>query len=125
MEKLLLFGTNDIEYIKIKQIASRMKIKCERIEPLYYCCTLGSIESGAYKNAPFSVSPSNIPPLQTSESLLVMCGFSDKRMDKLLFELRRSDTRIDFKAILTPTNKEWTISRLLLEMHREKAAYHS
>lgn len=127
MEKLLLFGTDDIEYIKIKQIVSRMKIKCERIEPLYHCCTLGSIESGLYKNAPVSVSSSSPPvsPLQASESLLVMCGFSDKRMDKLLFELRRSDTRIDFKAVLTPTNKAWTISRLLLEMHKERAAYPS
>lgn len=125
MEKILLFGTDDLEYIKIKQIASRMKIKCERIELLYHCCTLGSIESGAYKNTPISIPPSSVPPLQVSESLLVMCDFSDKRMDKLLFELRRSDTGIDFKAVLTPTNKEWTISHLLLEMHREKAAYHS
>lgn len=117
MEKILLFGTTDEEYITIRQIASRMKIAYERIDPCCHSCTLGSIESGSYKNAPAST------PLKTSESLLVMCGLSDKRMDKLLFELRRSSAKLDYKAVLTPTNKEWTVSRLLLEMRREKAAY--
>ena len=44
-------------------------------------------------------------------------------MDKLLFELRRIDAPIDYKAVLTPTNAGWTIPRLLMEMHSKKAAY--
>ena len=40
-----------------------------------------------------------------------------------LFELRRIDAPIDYKAVLTPTNAGWTIPRLLMEMHSEKAAY--
>lgn len=119
MEKILLFGTTDADSITIRQIASRMKLAYERIEPCFHSCTLGSIESGSYKNIPVSATS------ETSESLLVMCGLSDKRMDKLLFELRRSDARLDYKAVLTPTNKDWTVSHLLLELHREKAAYHS
>ena len=46
-----------------------------------------------------------------------------RRMDKLLFELRRIDAPIDYKAVLTPTNAGWTIPRLLMEMHAERAAY--
>lgn len=40
-----------------------------------------------------------------------------------LFESRRIDAPIDYKAVLTPTNAGWTIPRLLMEMHSEKAAY--
>ena len=52
-----------------------------------------------------------------------MCQLPERRMDKLLFELRRIDAPIDYKAVLTPTNAGWTIPRLLMEMHSEKAAY--
>ena len=57
------------------------------------------------------------------DRLLVMCQLPERRMDKLLFELRRIDAPIDYKAVLTPTNAGWTIPRLLMEMHSEKAAY--
>lgn len=126
MEKLLLFGTTDTEYIAIKQIASRMKIACEYIEPRYYSHTLGSIESGAHKSSPGYVPAdtfcSAAAPSQAAESLLVMCGLSDKRMDKLLFELRHSNIRLDYKAVPTPTNRSWNISRLFFDLRREKAA---
>ena len=117
MEKLLVFGVTDIEYSKIKQIASRMKLRCEHFSSSCYSCTLEQL---------LSLNEANVAAASTamhSESLLVMCDLSDKRVDKLLFELRRSDVALDYKAILTPTNRKWTVSQLLLEMRREKAAY--
>lgn len=46
------------------------------------------------------------PAVQTPPSLLILCGLRDKRLDKVLFELRRADIPIDYKAILTPSNQE-------------------
>lgn len=63
------------------------------------------------------------PAAVSRDRLLVMCQLPERRMDKLLFELRRIDAPIDYKAVLTPTNAGWTIPRLLMEMHSEKAAY--
>ncbi len=135
MEKLLVFGISDIEYNKIKQVAGRMKLRCEQFAPSDYSHTLeqllGSGSSVSSAGAPITpVAASNVPiapaagsAQSVAESLLVMCDLSDKRIDKLLFELRRSDVVLDYKAILTPTNRKWTVSQLLLEMHREKAAY--
>lgn len=116
MEKLLLFGADDAEFQKINQIASRLKLRLEQIDPAYYHLTLGEIASGSH-GQPAASSP------VLSESLLVMCHLSDKRMDKLLFELRRADAKLSYKAVLTPTNAGWTLPRLMLEMQREKAAY--
>lgn len=143
MEKLLLFGADDAEFQKINQIASRLKLHMERVDPADYALTLGEIASGSHKTASCAKSadsastsasaddasalscpqaPTSASPA-LSESLLVMCHLSDKRMDKLLFELRRADAKLSYKAVLTPTNAGWTLPRLMLEMQREKAAY--
>ena len=55
-------------------------------------------------------------------SLLLLCGLREKRLDKLLFELRREEAVVEYKAVLTPVNRTWTLRHLYLEMQREKAA---
>lgn len=57
------------------------------------------------------------------ESLLLINGLSDKRLDKLLFELRRAEVAVDYKAVLTMSNSSWTLDRLFSELRKEKAAY--
>lgn len=59
---------------------------------------------------------------QTPPSCLVLCGLRDKRLDKVLFELRRADIPIDYKAVLTPSNQEWTVPELMKELQRERQA---
>lgn len=62
------------------------------------------------------------PAAQTPPSLLILCGLRDKRLDKVLFELRRADIPVDYKAILTPSNQEWTVPELMKELQRERQA---
>lgn len=62
------------------------------------------------------------PAAQTPSSCLVLCGLRDKRLDKVLFELRRADIPIDYKAVLTPSNQEWTVPELMKELQRERQA---
>ena len=62
------------------------------------------------------------PAAPTPPSLLVLCGLRDKRLDKVLFELRRADIPVDYKAILTPSNQEWTVPELMKELQRERQA---
>ena len=147
MEKLLFFGLTDAEFQKIKPVASRLKLHCEQIPVSMYHNTLGAIASGRAvpagipasltaalgADAPAGASAvsaacgipeaGSTPAAVSRDRLLVMCQLPERRMDKLLFELRRIDAPIDYKAVLTPTNAGWTIPRLLMEMHSEKAAY--
>jgi hypothetical protein len=58
-----------------------------------------------------------------AESLIVFCDFTEKKMDKLLASLRRDQVVIDYKAVLTPTNRKWNVMRMYLEMQAEKTAY--
>uniref|UniRef100_UPI0040571F9E DUF3783 domain-containing protein n=1 Tax=Acetatifactor sp. TaxID=1872090 RepID=UPI0040571F9E len=118
MEKILLIGISEEEYRKIKQVVSRLKLAVDVVEPVYYDRTLGELAGGKYKQDASGTQTSMI-----TESLILICGLTDKRMDKLLFELRREEVSVDYKAVLTPTNKNWNVSQLLLEMRREKLAY--
>lgn len=118
MEKLLLFHLSDDDGKKTERIAARLKISFACVAGSDYHQTLEALAAGR-KNPLAAPYTGPVP----EESLLLMCGFSERRMDKLLFELRKEGVSVDFKAVLTPTNRTWTVTQLLLEMHREKAAY--
>ena len=78
----------------------------------------GTIPSGSAATE----GPVPAPAAQTPPSCLVLCGLRDKRLDKVLFELRRADIPIDYKAVLTPSNQEWTVPELMKELQRERQA---
>ena len=102
MEKLLVFHLDDNNLKKLKQITGALKMIANKTaSPLIQ---------------PFS---GKVP----AESLIVFCDFTEKKMDKLLASLRRDQVVIDYKAVLTPTNRKWNVMRTYLEMQAEKAAY--
>ena len=44
-------------------------------------------------------------------------------MDKLLFEMRTGNSEVDYKAVKTKTNSQWTITRILAQMEKESMEY--
>ncbi len=118
MEHLIAFHFNDTELLKLKQLAAILKIPFKTVETTDYYQTLGALASG--KTNPLVKPFTGEAP---AESLLLLCGFSEKRMDKLLLSLRKRQIQADYKAVLTPTNSQWNVLRLMLEMRAEKAAY--
>lgn len=118
MEKILVFHLADSHQFKLKQIAATLKIRCEFVSDSLYMQTIESLVGG--KTNPLVQPFSGEVP---EESLLLMCDFTDKKMDKLLLALRKNSIPFDYKAALTPTNQKWNVLRLLVEMRAEKAAY--
>lgn len=53
---------------------------------------------------------------------MVFCGVNEKHFDKILFELRRKQIPVDYKAVLTPSNRKWSVLMLMLELTKEKTA---
>lgn len=113
MEKLLLYKVR--QNAEITKIASQMRIKTIEIEPSQLNQTIQSLAEGrpSLLAAPFA---GNAP----QESVLIFCDFQEKHFDKMLFTLRQRQITTDYKAVLTPTNKDWTVMRLLLELGHEK-----
>lgn len=54
------------------------------------------------------------------EELLVLCGFSGARLNQLLGLFRSSGVRkVELKAAVTNTNRDWTLSKLADEIRKE------
>jgi hypothetical protein len=111
MEKILLFQSDQQQ--QIAQIASRMNIRLVVVTPKQYAQTLEEME----KEQPPKDGAEKMP---LPGSLLLFCGFSEKRLDKMLFELRSAKITTTHKAVLTPTNAKWTVQRLWMELERER-----
>lgn len=114
MEKILLIHGDDTTERKVRNIASRLKMNMARLERPDGSCCLEDLAQG--RTIPEGDSESTEP------SLLLFCGLREKRLDKVLFELRREEVTVDYKAVLTSTNRTWTLQHLYLELQREKDA---
>lgn len=148
MEKLLLIHSTKEIQLQVKNVASRLKLALDIIPEEYCGCRLKELAAGKYAQNPPDAAPlgsttaedaapsgnaaaeGTVPAqanagasgAETPPSCLVLCGLRDKRLDKVLFELRRADIPIDYKAILTPSNQEWTVPELMKELQRERQA---
>lgn len=59
------------------------------------------------------------------EEALVLCNLSKAELNWLLRELRQASLTVDRKAVLTPTNRNWTFGQLLEEIDREHRQMHA
>lgn len=123
MAKVLLFQCgNEAE---IRQALTPMRISVASVPAEHFYLTLGELEKGGAASAASSgqenLFGSGSP--YPAESLMVMCDVTEKQMNRLLMELRRREIRIDYKAVLTDTNRNWNVRQMYLEMARERAMY--
>ena len=58
------------------------------------------------------------------QPMLVLDGFTSKRLDVLLRELRQHGVSVPYKAIVTEHNLPWTLRALYDELVREQEAMH-
>ena len=127
MEKLLLIHSTKEIQLQVKNVASRLKLALDIIPEEYCGCRLKELAAGKYaQNPPDTVASDSTvaegtissgsaategtvpaPAAQAPPSCLVLCGLRDKRLDKVLFELRRADIPIEYKAVLTQSNQEY------------------
>lgn len=132
-EKVLLYhfqGTEEAK--KLKPVLLRMGIRARVVESAEYGKPLGVLagvkgfEEEAERSE--SIAGDGIGavqedvPMDFPELMLVMCGFSGRRVDELLMQMRKGGVpRIDLKAMLTPTNMYWNSRQLYEELKREHA----
>ena len=110
MEKILIYQVKEKE--AVKQLLAPMKIRLEEIKTTDLRQSIGDLAEGK-KNV--LTAP--------QESLMVFCGVNEKHFDKMLFELRRKQIPVDYKAVLTPSNRKWSVLMLMLELTKEKNSF--
>ena len=125
MEKLICFQIENTR--EIERLASNMKIRVVKADASIYNETLDNIVNGKISSVN-STSSDSISPAVTdnklpSDSILIFCDLSEKHLNRVLFELKSRKVQIDLKAILTPTNRRWTLRQLHGELNRERASF--
>ena len=123
MEKLICFQIENTR--EIERLASNMKIRVIKADAAMYNEMLDSIVNGKISsvNSNFSASPLVAADKLPSDSILIFCDLSEKHLNRMLFELKNRKVQIDLKAILTPTNRKWTLRQLHDELKRARASF--
>ena len=125
MEKLICYQIENTR--EIERLASNMKIRVIKADAAMYNEMLDSIVNGKISsvnsNFSASISPLVAADKLPSDSILIFCDLSEKHLNRMLFELKSRKVQIDFKAILTPNNRKWTLRQLHAELEREKASF--
>lgn len=61
-------------------------------------------------------------PVSVSEEMMVLCGLDEDGLNRVLVALRGAGLIVAYKAILTPTNKDWMGTQLFAELRMEHEA---
>ncbi|MGN0350590.1 MAG: DUF3783 domain-containing protein [Roseburia sp.] len=116
MEKILLFQCEQAE--QMKQIAANVRVKTEVVEKEFFRETIAALATGKTKE-PGEIFEGTPP----EGSMMVFCNVTEKHLDRILAELKKKEISLTYKAVMTPTNKTWSVLRLYLELERERKVY--
>ncbi len=118
-ELVLLYNFNEPERArKVKSALLCMKVRAKVVPPEAFRQPVGALAG--------LLQPAESVPAEPGgfdEEMLVLCRFSNKRIDELLTRLRKAGVgHIPYKAVLTATNAGWSGVQLYEELQREHQA---
>ena len=141
-ETILLFNIQDRQKaLKIEMALFPLHVRLRRIKPEDYGHTLGYLAglksaetettmetSDTETNGADTKTPKNAPNISATlpeldSEMIVFAFFEDSRLNQALAALRKSGAGpLPYKAILTPTNQNWTPAECFEEIRREHEA---
>lgn len=97
---------------KLRQFCALQGLRLRPVEAGELGRTVGSLAGG--------LGGDNPPAPSIPEPMLVLCHLSDAQLNRLLATLRKESAGNCLKAVLTPTNADWSLSTLYRELCRER-----
>ena len=55
------------------------------------------------------------------DAFMLLCALGERQLDRLLGEMRRAGLSVPYKAVLTETNRTWTLRALMQAVRDEHA----
>ena len=107
--------------MKLKGVLVRMGVRIRNVAPEQVTETVGALAGiSGYKRAEQESAPdAGVLPI-IPEEMLVMHGFTGRRIDELLLGLRKAGVpKVELKAIVTESNAGWTFYHLYEEIKEE------
>lgn len=116
MEKILLVQVGTAETSQIKRLANNKGIRVISAGSDKTGCVLKELVDGKDSGTVTEGAKPGFP----AGSLMVFCDVSEKHFNQILFEMRSKKIQVDLKAVLTPTNQNWTVDHLYMELMKEQ-----
>lgn len=117
-ETVLYYNPEKSDKIRlIKGILVRMGMRIRNITPDLVNQKVGYL-AGLKDFAEELEEPGEALPV-IPEEMMVLHGFSDRRLDELLRQLRKNKAPVALKAVLTQSNCEWSFYQLYKEIRAE------
>lgn len=114
---VLLYNMKDpVISKKIKFVLIRMGVRIKNIEIKDYLQPIGAMAgiAGIEKNDKIYEGP------ELDEPMMVMYGFMERQLDDMLARFRKEKIpRVNLKAVVTASNREWDAVSLYEELKRE------
>lgn len=126
-ETILLFNINDRNMkLKLERVLLPLKLRVRRIPVSQYQQTLASLcgLEPANDREPSIKSSETVSVPSFSDPMIIFAGLSESTLDRVLSGLRSQQIRIPYKAVLTPTNQNWTPEECYLEIKKEHEQMH-
>lgn len=121
-ETVLLYNVPDEKSRKLRMLMVRMGMRFRVVDPSDYDKPVGVL--AGIKDATLENPEAEVQVFE--DEMMVMRGFSSSRLDAFLQGMRKAGIeRIDYKAIVTPTNMRWNSWQLYLEIKQEHEEMHS
>ncbi|MCI8410699.1 MAG: DUF3783 domain-containing protein [Lachnospiraceae bacterium] len=133
-ETVLLYNINGEKAKNIKRVLLLLGLRGKNVSEDMYGEKLGilagMLTEEAVQNEKRVVESENSGDTQDNvpftEEMLVMCGFSNEKVDKFLIEMKKKKVeKINLKAVLTPYNAFWNSYELYHELKKEHESFGS
>lgn len=112
---VLLFNVSKQKSSKIIRAALPLKLRVKTVQLSDFGKTLGEL-AGISPETDTSYGGEGL-----SEEMMVLCGFSDKLIDRLFLAMKRTGAGlVKLTAVLTETNKDWDAETLFRELLKER-----
>lgn len=120
--KILLYHAGEEKQKKIKSAVALMGISVELLDESNLGQQLGKLAgSEEYQTAEDQPWEADLP----QEEVLIMCGFTKVQFDLLMNMFRHGKLpKIALKAMLTETNQNWPLGKLIGELKAEHVYLH-
>ena len=121
-ETILLFNPPEKDrLLKLEMALFPLRVRLKKVAPSEYNQPLGVL-AGIKEMTP---AEGTYDGPELPDTMLVFCFLDDSRLNQALAALRKSGAgSFPYKAILTPTNSEWTAPDCFAEIKREHEAMH-
>lgn len=116
-ETVLLVNFQDRKKLReIQMMLLAVKVRMKIVEPSEYMQSVGWL--AGVRNMEKRDEVYNGPPLE--QEMMVFAGVTEEHLNQILFLMKKGPIApVHYKAVMTPTNQEWSIPRLYRELARE------